>query len=292
MPNIAYVNGRYVNKAEAIVPMEDRGHQFADGIYEVMAFYRRTFLNEALHMKRLMRSLNELRIAPPVSIDALKLILRELLSRNDRDHGGIYLQITRGSAKRDHPFPKSAKPALSITVFGQKTPPKTLFEEGCKVITQPDQRWARRDIKTIALLPSVLAKQAAVEAGARDAWLIDPHRKVITETAAANAYIITRNGELITHPADENILWGCTRDVVLRLARKAKIPVVERPFTLEEALSAREAFLTSTTQNVLPVTFIDGKPIGNGAPGIITGKLIALYEDHIEKETGHRLWAA
>ncbi|MBV8940079.1 MAG: aminotransferase class IV, partial [Alphaproteobacteria bacterium] len=201
--------------------------------------------------------------------------------------GGVYLQITRGVARRDHPFPKGSKPVLSMTVCAAKLPKATEVEKGVSVIIRPDIRWGRCDVKSIALLPNLLAKQEASSAGAREAWLHRPDGE-ITEGSVSNAYIVAEKEEVITHPADHRILGGVTRDVVLALARKDGIGVSERPFTLAEACAAREAFITSTSANVLPVTRIDGASVGGGAPGAVTRRLLALYHAHILAQTGRR----
>jgi len=284
---MSYVNGRYLHHAQAMVHMEDRGYQFSDGIYEVIAFYNRRLLDGALHAKRLWRSLRELQIAGPMSERALALVMQEVIARNDRTDGTLYMQISRGVARRDHPFPKSARPSVVMAVTGPKSPKEKEVREGVSVITAPEQRWARRDIKSVSLLPNVLAKQAATAAGAREAWLVDENG-MISEGAVSNNAIVGAKQEIITHPANENIQGGITRDVVLTLARKAGMKVVERPFSLKEALGAKEAFLTSTTSNVLPVVRIDGKPVGNGRPGPVTQKLLGLYHEHIYRETGKR----
>jgi D-alanine transaminase len=285
MAKISYVNGRYVNHCDATVHMEDRGYQFSDGIYEVMAFYNRTLLDEGLHMQRLLRSLKELHIAPPMSETALRLVSRELIARNNRTDGTLYMQISRGVARRDHPFPKAAKPSVVMALTGPKMPKEKEVREGVSVIVRPDLRWARRDIKSISLLPNVLAKQEATAAGAREAWLVD-EKGIISEGAVSNNAIVNAKGEVITHPANQNILGGITRDVMIKLACKNNIKVIERPFSLKEAKAAKEAFLTSTTSNVLPVTRIDNAAVGNGKPGPVTLKLLKLFYEHIYEETG------
>lgn len=287
MARISYVNGRYVPHAAAHVHVEDRGYQFADGIYEYIAFYHRRLLDGELHWARLTRSLSELSIDMPVSGRALQIIVDELIARNSREHGGLYVQVTRGVARRDHPFPKHTRPALVMTVCAPKFPKAKEINDGVRVITYPDQRWLRRDIKSVALLANVLAKQQASSKGAREAWLVEGNGN-ISEGAVSNSYIVNTAGELVTHPADAHILPGVTRDVVLRLARQAGIVVKEKPYRLDEAFSAREAFLTSTSANVLPVVAIDGRMIGHGRPGEMTRKLQALYNDHIFQQTGYR----
>lgn len=288
MSRISYVNGRYLPHADAMVHVEDRGYQFADGIYEYVAFYNQTLLDADLHWRRLERSLDELAIAMPVARGALDIIVRELIAQNRRMHGGLYLQVTRGVARRDHPFPKHTKPSLVMTVCAPKFPKLHEVQDGVSVITCPDTRWARRDIKSVALLANVLAKQEASRQGAREAWLIEDDGYV-SEGAVSNTYIVNAKKELVTHPADQHILGGVTRDVVLRLAKKAGIAVQERPFTATEMREAAEAFITSTSANVLPVAKIDGKPVGSGKPGSITRTLQELYGEYIYRQTGYRI---
>ncbi|MCE2926336.1 MAG: D-amino-acid transaminase [Rickettsiales bacterium] len=286
MARISYVDGRYVHHADARVHIEDRGYQFSDGMYEYVAFYHRRLLDGDLHLARMERSLNELAIKAPMSMRALNLVIQELIAHNEREHGGLYIQVSRGVAKRDHAFPKQCKSSLVMTIGAAKFPKASEVKEGVAVITQPEQRWARRDIKSISLLANVLAKQAAAAQSAREAWLVDDD--VITEGAVSNSYIVSDQGEVITHPADQNILGGITRDVLLGLAAKAGIRVCERSYSLSEAMAAREAFITSTSINVLPVVKLDGKTIGNGKVGDVTRKLQGLYDEHVFKQTGFR----
>ncbi len=285
MARISYVNGRYVDHREAMVHIEDRGYQFSDGIYEYIAFYNRVLLDIDLHLKRLERSLKELQIAPLVAPAALRIIMRELIARNGRDDGGLYLQVTRGVARRDHPFPKNTKPALVMTIGAAKLPKEHEVKDGVSVITLPDLRWGRRDIKSISLLANILAKQEAARKRAREIWLIE-NGLAVSEGSVSNAYIVTKTGEIVTHHADEHILGGVTRDVVLRLARQAGIAVVERVFNIVDMKQAAEAFITSTSANVLPVVSIDGSPVGNGKPGAVTRKLQELHAAHVFKQTG------
>ncbi len=285
MSHVAYVNGRYVPHREAMVHIEDRGYQFSDGIYEYIAFYNQKLLDGDAHLRRLERSVKELSIPMPASQAALGIIIRELIARNGRQHGGLYMQVTRGVARRDHPFPKSVKPALVLTVCAAKFPKPSEISEGVRVITYPDIRWGRRDIKSVALLANVLAKQEATRNKTREAWLLEDGDKV-SEGAVSNAYIVTKKGELVTHQADHHILGGITREVVLRLARKAGIKVLEQPFSMTDVKQAAEAFLTSTSANVLPVVHVDGLKIGTGKPGNVTRKLQELYLAHIHKQTG------
>lgn len=282
MPRQAYVNGRYVPHGDAAVHIEDRGYQFADGVYEVVPVFDGILVDEDLHLDRLDRSLGELRIAQPMSRPALKLVSRELMRRNGLTNGMLYMQITRGVAPRDHKFPKaSTRPALVMTTRQTKPHSEQALSEGLKAITVPDQRWDRCDIKSVSLLPNILGKQAAVEAGAYEAWQVD-RDGMVTEGTSTNAWIVTRDNKVVTRDASHSILNGITRIALLRLIRQEGYALEERAFSVEEALGAREAFLTSSTSFVLPITQLDGKPIGNGHPGILTGKLRQHYLDYMQ----------
>lgn len=278
MSRVAYVNGQYVPHRQAAVHVEDRGYQFADGVYEVIAVSNGAFVDEEAHYDRLDRSLSELSIDRAMGRIALRTVLREVVRRNRVRDGIVYLQITRGVAPRDHAFPQLALPSLVVTARSQ-APKRAARESGIEVITVPDIRWKRRDIKSISLLPNVLAKQAAVEAGVYEAWMVDDDGSV-TEGSATNAWIVTADKELVTRKADETILDGITRRTVRDLAVAEGYRFVERPFTVEEAQAAKEVFLTSTTSWVMPVVAIDGNSVGNGAPGELTRALQALYSDH------------
>ena len=280
MPRHAYVNGRYLPHAQAAVHIEDRGYQFADGVYEVVPVYKGILVDEGPHLDRLERSLGELRIPMPMSRAALKLVSRELMRRNDLSHGFLYMQITRGVAPRDHKFPERARPALVMTTRQTKPHGEKMLSEGLKVITVPDIRWQRCDIKSTSLLPNVLAKQQAAEAGAYEAWQVDAEGR-ITEGSSTNAWIVTAEGKVVTRDASHAILNGITRLALLELIRKAGYGLEERAFTLDEAKAAREAFLTSSTSFALPVTRIDDTPVGNGHPGILFAKLRAHYMDYM-----------
>lgn len=271
MPRYAYVNGRYLPHAQAQVHIEDRGYQFADGVYEVILIHDARLIDEEPHLDRLGYSLNELRIPWPMARPALRLVLRELIARNDVAYGTVYLQVTRGVAARDHKFPARATPSLVATTKRQKPPPAAPAA-GVAVITQPDIRWRRCDIKSVSLLPNVLGKQAAAEVGAFEAWLVDGEG-CITEGSSTNAWIVTRAGRLITRNLSAAILSGITRRSVLQLVQSQGIVFEERRFSVAEAKEATEAFLTSTTSLVLPVTRIDGQTIGDGKPGPLTLKL-------------------
>jgi len=284
MSRIAYVNGRYVPHGDAMVHVEDRGYQFADGVYEVIAVHHGRLVDEEGHLDRLARSLGELRITWPMSRRALQVVMREVLRHNRVIDGKIYFQITRGVARRNHAFPAAADSALVMTV--QHSPPldeEPLTIKGVDVITIPDIRWTRRDIKSVSLLPNVLGKQEAVEAGAYEAWMVDADGYV-TEGTSSNAWIVTKDGDLVTRNPSQAILNGITRIAVIALARAEGVPFIERPFSVAEAKEAREAFVTSTTSLVKPVVRIDGQPVGNGNPGILTDKIRACYLDHMRTQ--------
>ena len=276
MSRIAYVNGRYVQHAEAAVHIEDRGYQFADGVYEVCGIRNGKLVDETRHLDRLERSLSELRIPMPVSRRAMQHLLRETVRRNRIRTGIVYLQVTRGVAPRDHAFPKASIPALVITAKRADPSKLAKAETGVAVVTRPDQRWARRDIKSVALLPNILAKQSAREAGAYEALLVDDHGEV-TEGSSTNAWIVDKEGRLITRPLGHDILNGVTRQVLVEAARAEGIEVVERPFTVEEAKGASEVFISASSVPVIPVISIDGKPVSGGKPGPLGARLRAAY---------------
>jgi D-alanine transaminase len=278
MPRIAYVNGRYGPLAEAAVHVEDRGFQFADGVYEVWAVLGGRLSDSAGHFERLERSLGELQIAQPMGRAALKQVLRETIRRNRIRDGLVYLQVTRGQARRDHAFPDPAPtPTVIVTAKPLDFP---LIERkaraGVSVISLPDNRWGRCDIKTVGLLPNSLAKQAAKEAGAFEAWLIDSEGRV-TEGASTNAWIVDDKGRLRTRDTSANILRGITRKTLIELAKECQIEVLEEPFTLEEAKGAREAFVTAASAFLTPVIAIDGERVADGKPGPLTLRLRSLY---------------
>jgi D-alanine transaminase len=284
MSRIAYVNGRYVAHRDATVHVEDRGYQFSDGVYEVCEVKGGQLIDERRHIARLARSLDELAIAMPMPAHALGVVLRETVRRNRVRDGVVYIQVTRGVAPRDHAFPAIApRPALVVTARGiDPLKIEKLADEGIAIITMPDQRWARVDIKSVSLLPNVLAKQAAREQGAREAWLVD-RDGYVTEGASSNAWIVSKEGRLVTRPIGHDILRGITRTVLLDVIREQGLELDERPFTVEEAYAAREAFVTSATQTVMPVVRIDGRPVGNGAPGLIASALRRAYHQHAER---------
>jgi D-alanine transaminase len=283
MPKISYVNGRFINHRDAFVHIEDRGYQFADGVYEVIAIHNGLVLDEEQHMERLARSLASLRIDAPVSDASLKLIIQELLRRNKCQEGAIYLQITRGVAKRNHEFPKNVRPSLVMTL--SKTPERHSMNNRTvgTAISLPDIRWERCDIKSISLLPNILAKQQAVEGKHTDAILVNDEGYV-TEGSATNVYMVDSKGTILTHPANHSILGGITRDSVLKVARRNGLKVEERRFTLKELQNAREMFITSTTKGVMPIGMLDGKKIADGKTGPVTTQLQSLYDDYVEQK--------
>lgn len=278
MSRIAYVNGRFTRRAEGFVHIEDRGYQFADGVYEVWALFDGKLADPEGHFARLERSLHELRIPMPMSRASLTLVLRETVRRNGVREGLVYLQVTRGVAPRMHAFPsKPVPPAVVITVSRvDRAADEARAAQGVAATTSPENRWGRCDIKTIGLLPNVLAKQAAREAGAMEALYVD-EMGLITEGASSNAWIVDGEGVLRTRDTQANILRGVTRLSLLDVAREAGLEVQERPFTVEEAKTAREAFITGAGTLVLPIVKIDGSPVGDGKVGPVASRLRRLY---------------
>ena len=278
MARVTYVNGRYQLHDEAAVHVEDRGYQFADAVYEVVPVAGGRLHHVDQHLDRLERSLAALAMAWPVGRRVLPLIAQRVARLNRVTCGVVYVQISRGVAPRNHYFPADTAPSLVVSAWANKGPSAAMVESGVAVVSRPDQRWKRPDIKTVGLLPNLLARQSAKEAGGYEAWLVND-AGFVTEATTANAFIVARDGALLTHPADGAVLPGVTRANVLALARKMGLEVGERPFTLAEALSAREAFITGTTITVLPVTRIDGHAVGEGHPGPIALHLRALYQE-------------
>jgi D-alanine transaminase len=279
MSRVAYVAGQYLPHRQAAVHIEDRGYQFGDGVYEVIAVNGGHLVDEERHLVRLHRSLTELRINRPMSEGALKIVLREVIRRNGVDTGIVYLQVTRGVAPREHAFPKAAKPVLVVTSRRSRPPDPRLGRDGIAVITIPDIRWQRCDIKSVALVANVLGKQQAREASAYEAWQVDNDGQV-TEGTSTNAWIVTADDSVITRAADHAILNGITRAAIFDIIHREGYRLVERPFSVEEARGAREAFLTSTTADLLPVVRIDGAPVADGKPGPLSRKLRDAYFDH------------
>jgi D-alanine transaminase len=283
MSRVSYVNGRYLPHARARVHVEDRGYQFADGVYEVCEVREGRPVDERRHLDRLDRSLRELKMDAPMGRAALQVVLRETLRRNRVRDGLVYIQVTRGVARRDHAFPPTGtKPSLVVTArSADRAKLEAGAERGISVITVPENRWQRVDIKTISLLPNVLARQQAREEGAREAWFVD-RDGFVTEGSSSNAWIITKDGTIVTRPAEHGILRGITRMVVLDVAARLKLQVAERPFTLAEAHAASEAFLTAASQIVMPVVAIDGREIGNGRPGEVARTLRGRFHEFAE----------
>ena len=283
MPRIAYVNGRYLPAREAKIGIEDRGYQFADGIYEVCEVRGGRLVDERRHLERLRRSLAELRIRTPVAPAALAVIMHETVRRNRVRDGIVYVQVTRGVARRDHAFPSpDTAPSLIVTARNLDIAAnEARAAAGIAVVTVPDDRWARVDIKTIALLPNVLAKQAARERGAAEAWFVDRDGHV-TEGASTNAWIVTRDGRVVTRPADKGILRGITRTVLIEAVKAQGLALDERSFTVDEAYAAREAFVTAASMIVMPVVRIDGRPVGDGSAGPIARALREHFHRHVE----------
>ncbi|WP_127524220.1 D-amino-acid transaminase [Mesorhizobium sp. Z1-4] len=284
MSRIAYVNGRYVPHARAAVHVEDRGYQFADGVYEVCEVKHGFIIDMSRHLDRLGRSLGELSILWPVHRSALQRILVEVVRRNRIRNGLVYLQVTRGVAKRDHAFPApDTRPALVVTA--SRMSPGTsasMAEAGIAVVTVPDNRWDRVDIKTVGLLPNVLARQEAKDAGAQEAWFVDADG-IVMEGSSTNAWIVTRDGVIVTRSAEYGILRGITRTTLFDVADRLGVKIEERGFTVAEAQEAREAFVTSATKTVMPVVSINGRPVGNGHPGSVAAALRAAFFDIAEK---------
>ncbi len=278
MSRFAYVNGRFVRHGEAVVHIEDRGYQLADGVYEVWAVFDGKLADAEGHFTRLWRSLDELRIAHPMSEASLTMVLREAVRRNKVREGLVYLQVTRGVAKRDHAFPSpSVLPAVVVTAKSlDRAATNAKAAKGASVISVPENRWARCDIKSIGLLPNALAKQAARERGALEAWFVDD-MGLVTEGASSNAWIVDGDGQLRTRDTNANILRGVTRSTLLEVIREAGLPISEKPFTIAEAQAAKEAFITGAGSLVTPIVQVDGVKLGDGVPGPVATKLRALY---------------
>ncbi|GAB5389373.1 MAG: D-amino-acid transaminase [Alphaproteobacteria bacterium] len=278
MPRIAYINGQYLPHHQARTHIEDRGFQFADGVYEVIAVRRGALLDERGHLDRLWRSLAELQITPPMGRRSFRLVMREMIRRNRGVEGGLYIQVTRGVAARDFTFPADVKPTLVMTLRRMDFDLTRQMQTGIKVVTVPDLRWPRRDIKTIALLPQVLAKQVAALEGGAEAWMVDEDG-YITEGGSSNAWILTADNVLVTRQADNSILKGVTRTALLALLSEEGVRIEHRAFTPEEAVSAKEAFTSGATTFCLPVVAIDEHQIGDGTPGPFVTRLRERYTE-------------
>lgn len=285
MSRVAYVNGTYQPHGEASIHVEDRGFQFADGVYEVWSVFDGRMADFEGHMTRLHRSLNELRIDIPMSVESLTRVLKETIRRNRVKNGIVYLQVTRGTARRDHPFPSPDTPPSVIVTSRSVSATRSEAQaaKGVAVVTQPDIRWGRCDIKTVGLLANVLAKQAARERGAYEAWMVD-EMGLVTEGSSTNAWIVDKHGRLRTRDTQANILKGITRTAIMDLIASEDIELDERPFSVDDAKEAREAFFTAAGAFVMPTISIDGVKIGDGKPGPITTKLRTLYLDRAKRD--------
>lgn len=282
MSRVAYVNGRYLRHAEAQVHVEDRGYQFSDGVYEVILIKNGKMIDEEQHLERLKKSLSSLEINPPMKRAPMRHVMKELIKRNKFRNGIVYIQITRGVAAREHSFPKYSKPALVMTARRIATKTSDEIEAGVKVITIDDIRWKRCDIKSTSLLPNVLGKQTARRQGAYEAWMVDASG-FVTEGTSTNAWIVTTDGKLITAELGSNILSGITRDTFIKIIHELNYKLEERQFSVEEAKNAREAFFTSSTSFLTPVSEIDGVVIGNGRAGSVSMELIKAYDNYMKQ---------
>ncbi|MBX4999726.1 D-amino-acid transaminase [Rhizobium lentis] len=284
MPRIAYVNGRYVKHSDARVHIEDRGYQFADGVYEVCEVRHGYIVDLTRHLNRLDRSLGELSIAWPMSRAALTQVIRQTLRRNHVRNGLFYLQVTRGVARRDHVFPVEGTPP-SLVITAKSTDPKIIAAKnanGIKAITVADNRWDRVDIKSVGLLPNAMARQQAKEAGAQEAIYVDADG-MVKEGAATNVWIVDSDGTLVTRPAEHGILRGITRTTLMDVAARLGLKITERNFSVSEMLAAREVFLTAATSICFPVVSVDGQTIANGHPGSLSQKVREAFFDVAEK---------
>lgn len=282
LPNnrIVYVNGEFVPEAEAKISVFDRGFLFADAVYEVTPVLKGRLVENEGHMRRLERSLGELRMHAPVPVAEIPALMEELVRLNGVEEGVVYLQVSRGAADRDFVLPKNATPSLVMFTQARPLIDTKSAREGLRVVTLPDLRWARRDIKTVQLLAPSLTKQAAKDAGADDAWMVEDG--FVTEGTSNNAYIVTKQGTIVTRHLSNDILHGITRASVLKLAEEAQMAVEERPFTVAEAQDAAEAFITSASAFVTPVVMIDGQPVGEGVPGPLAKRLREIYVGAVE----------
>jgi D-alanine transaminase len=275
MPRIVFVNGSFLPYEEARIPIMDRGFLFADGIYEVAAVLRGRLVDNAAHLARLERSLGEIRIANPHSAADWTKLEEELVRRNELQEGLVYMQVTRGVADRDFAFPTDAPPTVVMFTQPKSMMDSPLARSGAAIVTVPDLRWKRRDIKSVALLAQVLAKQAAAEAGVAEAWMVEDG--FVTEGSSSTAFIVSQDRRIVTRPLSHAVLPGITRRAVMQLAGEVDLTVEERLFSVEEAHTAKEAFFTSATSLVMPVVSIDGERVGEGVPGPLTQRLRELY---------------
>jgi len=293
MPRYAFVNGAYVPHGDAAVHIEDRGFQFADGVYEVIACIHGKLADERGHLDRLQRSLSELGMPLPMERSGLQHIMRELLRRNRLKNALVYMQVTRGVSRRDFPFPAGDIPqSLIITTRPFRYDNQVKMEKGIKAVTVPDLRWKRRDIKTVALLPQVLAKQRAVEQGAAEALMVDDDG-FVTEGSSSNAWILTRDGVLVTRKANNDILRGVTRTAIDKIREEFQIRLEERSFRPEEVYEAAEAFVSAASALITPVVELDGHKIGDGKPGKVTLRIYEEYRAYADGQRGEHVgWTA
>lgn len=291
MPRTAYVNGRYIPHSHAQVGIEDRGYQFADGVYDVVPIVKGAFIDEDWHWQRLETGLAALRIDQPVNRKTLSMIAHRIAKRNMIENGIVYVQVTRGEAPRNHQFPKHpVPPALVVTGRHLSMPDDFSEARMIDVITGPDERWARPDIKSISLLPNVLAKQAAAEAGVYETWLVNKNNEV-TEGSSANAWIVRRDPEsgrviIQTHQSDQAILKGIVRTAIVALAKRHQWAIEERPFTVDDLFSADEAFQSSSGNMIRPVRTVDGRTIGSGEVGPVVQEILNAFADHVSRQGG------
>lgn len=279
MPRISYVNGRFIRHSQAAVHIEDRGYQFADAVYEVIVIVRGRLIDDELHFERLERSLREIKIEMPFSREIFGIKIAELLRVNRLTNGALYLQVSRGVAPRNHKIPGPMIPAVVMTVRPLREVPAEVVEQGVPVVTVPDIRWKRPDIKSVGLLPNVLAKEEAVQQNVYEAWQVTPDG-LVTEGTSTNAWIV-KDGQLITHPAASAILNGVTRLALLKIAADLDIGLDERAFSVAEAYAADEAFLSSTSAFLVPIVKIDDRQIGSGIPGPVSTALLERYKEHL-----------
>ena len=287
MSQITYVNGKYLPHSKAFLHVEDRSTQFSDGVYEVIAVISGNLVDPQMHYKRLIRSLTELEMSLPMSINVLHLNIKEVIRRNQLKSGLCYLQISRGSAPRNHVIPNLIKESVVITARHSEPNGGQGAKQGVSVITTEDIRWKRPDIKSVSLLPNVLAKNQAAQKGAFEAWLVESGgEEIVIEGSSSNAWIVNQTGQVITHPEGVKMLSGVTRNRIIDLARSNGIQVLEKPFTVSQAKTASEAFMTSTSSFVVPVIDIDGHKIGNGKCGPVTIAIQKLYNDFAQRSCG------
>jgi D-alanine transaminase len=284
MSRVAYVNGTYRPHGQAVVHIEDRGFQFADGVYEVWAVFDGRLADFEGHMTRLKRSLTELKIDVPMSDAALSRVLAETIRRNRVRNGLVYLQVTRGTAPRDHAFPRDIAPSIVVTAKSvDPSRNEALARKGAAAVSQPDLRWGRCDIKTVSLLPNVLAKQAARESGAYECLMYD-EMGLVTEGSSTNVWIVDEDGRLRTRDTQANILKGITRTALMQLIKDQGVEIEERAFTVEEAKRAKEVFVTAASTFVMPIVSLDGTKIGDGEPGPVATRLREVYLEQARRE--------